>query len=68
MSSSNTTPAAVKGRRHGRGGDQPKSLLLQNYPLRYLVPAYAVLLVFFFLPTILNFIYAFTNWSAFSNT
>ena len=58
----------VKGRRHGRDGNQPKSLLLQNYPLRYLIPAYAVLLLFFFLPTILNFIYAFTNWSAFSKT
>ena len=68
MSSSDTTPAMVKGRRHGRDGNQPKSLLLQNYPLRYLIPAYAVLLLFFFLPTILNFIYAFTNWSAFSKT
>jgi raffinose/stachyose/melibiose transport system permease protein len=31
----------------------------------FLFPAYAVLLVFFFLPTLFNFIYAFTNWSAF---
>lgn len=37
----------------------------QNYPLHYLLPAAAMLLVFFFVPTVMNFIYAFTNWSAF---
>jgi raffinose/stachyose/melibiose transport system permease protein len=31
----------------------------------FLFPAYAVLLVFFFLPTLFNFVYAFTDWSAF---
>ena len=29
------------------------------------MPAFAVLAVFFFLPTLFNFIYAFTNWSSF---
>ncbi|MBW3091154.1 carbohydrate ABC transporter permease [Bifidobacterium miconisargentati] len=43
-------------------------LIKQNYPLRFLIPAIAFLLVFFFIPTVLNFIYAFTNWSAFSKT
>jgi raffinose/stachyose/melibiose transport system permease protein len=43
-------------------------LVRKNYPLRYLAPAVLVLLVFFFIPTVLNFIYAFTNWSAFSKT
>ena len=40
----------------------------QNYPIRYLLPAYIMLLIFFFVPTILNLIYAFTNWSAYSKT
>lgn len=40
----------------------------QNYPARFLVPAYAILVVFFFAPTVLNLFYAFTNWSAFSKT
>ena len=31
----------------------------------FLVPAYAVLLLFFFVPTAFNFIYAFTDWSSF---
>lgn len=38
-----------------------------NYPLWFALPAFAVLLVFFFLPTLFNFIYAFTSWSGFSN-
>jgi len=36
-----------------------------DYPLWFLAPAFAVLGVFFFLPTIFNFVYAFTNWSSF---
>lgn len=44
------------------------SLSIKNYPLRYMLPAYLILVVFFFVPTILNLIYAFTNWSAFSKT
>lgn len=35
------------------------------YPAWMLWPAFTVLLVFFLLPTLLNFVYAFTNWSAF---
>jgi len=31
----------------------------------FLLPAYAVLLLFFFVPTAFNFIYAFTDWSSF---
>ncbi|GAA2502080.1 sugar ABC transporter permease [Winogradskya consettensis] len=37
------------------------------YPTWFLAPAFAILLVFFFVPTLFNFIYAFTNWSAFHN-
>ncbi|WP_236681864.1 carbohydrate ABC transporter permease [Bifidobacterium actinocoloniiforme] len=43
-------------------------VLKKNYPLRFLVPAAAVLMMFFFVPTVLNFIYAFTDWSAFKTT
>lgn len=49
-------------------GSNAKALLAKNYPVRYLAPAVLMLLVFFFVPTVLNFIYAFTNWSAFSKT
>ncbi|PXA71719.1 carbohydrate ABC transporter permease [Cryobacterium arcticum] len=35
------------------------------YPSWFLWPAFAILGVFFLLPTVLNFVYAFTNWSAY---
>ena len=37
----------------------------RTHPMWFLIPAYAVLLVFFFVPTLFNFIYAFTDWSGF---
>ncbi|MFE4544706.1 carbohydrate ABC transporter permease [Arthrobacter sp. NPDC056727] len=37
----------------------------QDHPAWFLVPALAVLVVFFFIPTIFNFVYAFTDWSSF---
>jgi multiple sugar transport system permease protein/raffinose/stachyose/melibiose transport system permease protein len=33
----------------------------------FLLPAFAILAVFFFLPTAFNFVYAFTDWSAFKS-
>lgn len=36
-----------------------------NHPLWFLVPAFVVLALFFFVPTIYNFVYAFTDWSSF---
>ncbi|HZU94287.1 MAG TPA: sugar ABC transporter permease [Microbacterium sp.] len=39
----------------------------KDHPLWFLVPALVVLVVFFFIPTIFNFVYAFTNWSSFSS-
>lgn len=36
-----------------------------SYPSWMLWPAFAALLVFFLVPTLLNFVYAFTDWSAF---
>ena len=38
-----------------------------DHPVWFLVPALIVLVVFFFIPTIFNFVYAFTNWSSFHN-
>jgi len=38
-----------------------------DHPLWFLIPAVAVLVVFFFIPTLFNFIYAFTNWSSFKS-
>ncbi|NEN05324.1 sugar ABC transporter permease [Diaminobutyricibacter tongyongensis] len=40
----------------------------QDHPAWFLVPALVVLVVFFFVPTIFNFVYAFTNWSSFHNS
>ncbi|MGN9911532.1 carbohydrate ABC transporter permease [Phytohabitans sp. LJ34] len=36
-----------------------------THPMWFLAPALAILLVFFFLPTVYNFVYAFTDWSGF---
>jgi raffinose/stachyose/melibiose transport system permease protein len=38
------------------------------YPSWFLWPAFAILAVFFLLPTVLNFVYAFTNWSAYNDS
>ncbi|MGA0568163.1 carbohydrate ABC transporter permease [Rathayibacter sp. KR2-224] len=38
-----------------------------DHPYWFLVPALAVLVVFFFLPTLYNFVYAFTDWSSFKS-
>ncbi|WP_245993096.1 carbohydrate ABC transporter permease [Xylanimonas allomyrinae] len=37
----------------------------KNHPVSFLIPAFAVLAVFYFLPTLFNFVYAMTDWSAF---
>jgi len=39
----------------------------RDHPLWFLIPALAVLVVFFFVPTIFNFVYAFTDWSSFKS-
>jgi len=46
----------------------PTSRSQQDHPLWFLLPAFAVLVVFFFIPTIFNFVYAFTNWSSFKSS
>jgi ABC-type sugar transport system permease subunit len=49
-----SVPPAARKRRKASG-----------YPSWMLWPAFAALLVFFLVPTLLNFVYAFTDWSAF---
>lgn len=39
----------------------------KDHPLWFLIPALVVLIVFFFIPTIFNFVYAFTDWSSFKS-
>lgn len=50
-----------------RGGRDDRRAA-RNHPLWFLVPALAVLVLFFFLPTLFNFIYAFTDWSSFKTS
>jgi ABC-type spermidine/putrescine transport system permease subunit II len=45
--------------------NRTSSTAKRTHPMWFLVPAFAILLVFFFLPTLFNFIYAFTDWSGF---
>jgi len=54
-------------RRRGRGNGPvaDASALRRTHPTSFLVPAFAVLGIFFFTPTIYNFVYAFTDWSSF---
>jgi ABC-type sugar transport system permease subunit len=40
----------------------------QDHPAWFLIPALIILVVFFFVPTIFNFVYAFTNWSSFHSS
>jgi raffinose/stachyose/melibiose transport system permease protein len=39
----------------------------KTHPASFLVPAFLVLGLFFFLPTIFNFVYALTDWSSFKS-
>ncbi|GAA1723276.1 sugar ABC transporter permease [Nonomuraea bangladeshensis] len=39
----------------------------RTHPMWFLVPAFVILFVFFFLPTLFNFVYAFTDWSSFKS-
>jgi raffinose/stachyose/melibiose transport system permease protein len=44
---------------------RPRPARRQDHPAWFLFPALVVLVVFFFLPTLFNFVYAFTDWSSF---
>jgi raffinose/stachyose/melibiose transport system permease protein len=65
MTATTTAAPAQSPARRAPGGPGRSRLGRSLYPTWFLAPAFAVLLVFFFLPTLFNFIYAFTNWSAF---
>lgn len=45
----------------------PTKRAKKEHPLWFLIPALVVLVVFFFIPTLFNFIYAFTDWSSFKS-
>jgi raffinose/stachyose/melibiose transport system permease protein len=47
---------------------RPRPARRQDHPAWFLFPALAVLVVFFFLPTLFNFVYAFTDWSSFKTS
>jgi raffinose/stachyose/melibiose transport system permease protein len=59
-------PASPPVRRDAgrRGGRSPRR---HTHPMWFLAPAFAILFVFFLLPTLFNFVYAFTDWSAFKS-
>jgi len=40
----------------------------QGQPWAFLLPAYAVLIAFFLVPTLYNLVYAFTDWSSFKSS
>ncbi len=40
----------------------------RTHPMWFIAPALAILVVFFFLPTLFNFVYAFTDWSSFKSS
>jgi raffinose/stachyose/melibiose transport system permease protein len=49
-----------------RAPRRPRGTITRHtHPMWFLAPAFAILLVFFFLPTVFNFVYAFTDWSGF---
>ncbi|WP_308167810.1 carbohydrate ABC transporter permease [Catellatospora tritici] len=54
--------AALPPPARARGG-----IARRTHPMWFLAPAFAILLVFFFLPTVFNFVYAFTDWSSFKS-
>lgn len=56
-------PAPRASTRH-----RTSSTVKRTHPMWFLIPAFAILLVFFFLPTLFNFIYAFTDWSGFKSS
>lgn len=51
----------------GTGGRTAGRRSRRSHPVSFLIPAFAVLAVFFFLPTIFNFVYALTDWSSFKS-
>ncbi|GID90884.1 carbohydrate ABC transporter permease [Amorphoplanes digitatis] len=65
MSTATLAPVPVVPAAAPRRGRRP--IVRGTHPLWFLIPAYAVLVVFFVLPTVFNFVYAFTDWSGFKS-
>src|SRR5215471_12151894 len=53
-------PPAARTHRRATG-----TIVRRTHPMWFLAPAFAILVLFFLLPTLFNFIYAFTDWSGF---
>jgi raffinose/stachyose/melibiose transport system permease protein len=68
MTAQLTRPAAPATRPRARAERTGPSRRRQDHPAWFLVPALVILVVFFFVPTIFNFVYAFTNWSSFHSS
>lgn len=54
-------------RMRGLSENAPSRRGKKDHPLWFLIPALVVLVVFFFIPTVFNFVYAFTDWSSFKS-
>lgn len=52
-------------RRTTRGRSRGAARVDATHPWWFLAPAFAILFVFFLVPTVFNFVYAFTDWSSF---
>ncbi|PRY69490.1 carbohydrate ABC transporter membrane protein 1 (CUT1 family) [Glaciihabitans tibetensis] len=59
------SPKILRGALSPRGSS--RSSARSDHPALFLIPALVVLVVFFFVPTIFNFVYAFTDWSSFKS-
>lgn len=64
-----STASSTSGASRASGSPvEQRALLTKNYPVKFVLPAAIILVIFFFVPTVLNFVYAFTDWSAFKTT
>ncbi len=68
MTAQLTRPGVQPTRTAASVGRSPRRSPGQDHPAWFLVPALVILVVFFFVPTIFNFVYAFTNWSSFHSS
>ncbi|RYV49628.1 carbohydrate ABC transporter permease [Pengzhenrongella frigida] len=61
-----TGPGAAEGAPDiGRSARANKTRHAGTHPWAFAAPAFALLAVFFFVPTVFNFVYSFTDWSSF---
>lgn len=60
-------PSRGAARMRGLVETAPSRRGKKDHPLWFLIPALVVLVVFFFIPTVFNFVYAFTDWSSFKS-